>query len=146
MQVKCYLAQGADVDKSMMELMTLTDTRGSIALAALQNTNAGISLVKSNCALVFTGGRESITKFLYHQGGDTLIVGVRPFLASFARKHRILGKNETCVKIVSGRLYRQPPDGSEFFDLSGFIRTDSMQITMTPAELANSLWAAYGWG
>lgn len=145
MQVKCFFAEGVDVDRSMMELMSLTDNRGYTGLGALTNTNAGISLVKNRGALVMTGGRESITRFLFTQG-DTLIIGVRPFLVSFARKHRILGKNETCVKIVSGGGHRQPVDGSEFKDLSAFIRTNSQQLTMTPTELSHSLWAMYGWG
>ena len=146
MQVKCYFAEGVDVDKSMMELMVLTDSRGSTGLGALTNTNAGISLIKNRGALIMTGGRESITRFLYNQGNTTLIIGVRPFLVSFARKHRMLGKNETCVKLVSGGGHRQPADGSDFTDLSRLTRTNGQQLIMTPSELSHSLWATYGWG
>jgi len=146
MQVKCYLAQGDEVDKNMMELLALTDERGQNSLGGLANDIGNISLSKTRGALILTGGRESITRFLYNQGSFPLITGGRPFLVSFARKHRIFGKNETCVKIVSGTGHRQPTDGSEYQGINGLRMTRTMELLMTSSELSHSLWAMYGWG
>ena len=144
MQAKCYLAAGPDVDRTMMELLSLTRANGADSLGALSNDRAGISLSRNRVALVLVGGRDSIHNLLLYSGSYPLIVGTRPFNVCFARKHRVFGKNETCLKIVCGTGHRQPEDGSDFIALG--VKGTSQQLTVTPPELAHCLHFLYGWG
>jgi hypothetical protein len=144
MQVKCLLAQGAQTDMSMMDLLALTRNTGQTSLGGLINDFDKISMVKARSALVLVGGRESISRFFYNSGGMPRIVASRPVQVCFARKHRMFGKNETCLKIVCGGGFRQPPDGSEYINL--VIEGDGTQAIINPVELGHILYFAYGWG
>ena len=144
MQVKCYLAKGPELDQTMMELLAVARNEGQTSLGMLSNDMAGISLSRNREALVLVGGRDSIHNFLLFQGCYPPIFGTGPFLVSFARKHRVFGKNETCLKIVSGQGHRQPEDGSEFVALG--VKSTGRQLRVTPPELAHCLYFMYGWG
>lgn len=144
MQVKCYLATGPELNQTMMELLALTRNEGEESLTALHNTNAGISLSKNRQALILVGGRNSIHDFLMGQGAIPLILGTRPLRMSYARKHRIIGKNETCVKIVCGTGHYKPEDGSDYVDIP--FKGNGMEFVLTPTELAHCLYFIYGWG
>ncbi|HEY0457512.1 MAG TPA: hypothetical protein VGC97_00075 [Pyrinomonadaceae bacterium] len=66
MQAKCYLAKGPDVDRTMMELLSLARDSGENSLGGLANDRAGISLSRNREALILVGGRDSIFKFLLY--------------------------------------------------------------------------------
>ena len=117
MEAKCYLASGPDVDRTMMQLLSMARDNGTTSLTALYNDRSGISLSKNRTALVLVGGRDSIHKLLFWSGTELRIIGTAPWYVSFARKHRVFGKNETCLKIVCGPGHHQPEDGSEFVPL-----------------------------
>lgn len=141
MKVKCYLAEGNDADRNMMDLLRLTRSNGQQGLGGLVNGRDGISLAKNKGALVLVGGRESIMHSLIFSGGIPLITGGNPFRVTFARKHKVFGKNETCVKIVGSEGHPQPEDGSEYVALSG----QGPTITCTPVQLGWELNRLYGW-
>lgn len=144
MQAKCYLAQGPECDLTMMELLALTRNSGQTSLGGLSNDLAGISLSKSKVALILVGGRDSIHNFLLYNGAYPYITGTVPFRLCYARKHRVFGKNETCLKIVCGEGHRQPEDGSEFVTLG--VKGTGTKVLVTPPELAHILYFTYGWG
>lgn len=144
MEVKCYLAKGPELDQTMMNLLALTRKDGKQSLEELSNDRAGISLSRNREALILVGGRDSIHDFLLYGGCYPYIAGVGPFRVSFARKHRTLGKNETCVKLVCGPGHRQPEDGSSYVDLGA--KAAGRNIMLTPPELAHCLHFIYGWG
>ena len=144
MEAKCYLASGPDVDRTMMQLITLARDNGSTSLSALYNDMAGISLSKNRSTLVLVGGRDSIHNLLFWSGTTFSILGTCPWYVSFARKHKVFGKNETCLKIVCGPGHHQPEDGSEFVPLG--VKGTGMQMRLTPTELAHLLNRLYGWG
>jgi hypothetical protein len=145
MKAKCYLAKGPELDMTMMELLALArGDAGKDSLGSLSNDRAGISLSRNREALILVGGRDSIHDFLLYQGVYPQIIGAHPFLVSFARKHRVFGKNETCLKIVCGGGHHQPNDGSEFAALP--IKGRAERLTVTPPELAHCLHFMYGWG
>lgn len=144
MDVKCYLAKGNEAEMNMKDLLAVTRSNGYRGLGELSNDRSGISLVKDNAALILTGGRESISRFLYNSGAYPLIVGKPPFLLTYARKHRVFGKNETCLKLVCGNGHQQPEDGSEFVPLGQ--QSTGSQLTMTPPEFGHLLYFIYGWG
>lgn len=144
MEVKCYLAKGPELNRTMMELLSLTRNEGHNSLGALYTDQAGISLDKERSALILVGGRDSIHKFLMYTGPFPHIIGTRPFLLSFARKHRVFGKNETCLKIVCGSGHHKPEDGSDYVALG--LKGTSARLAVTPPELGHCLYFIYGWG
>ena len=144
MQAKCYLAQGPEVDLTMMELLSLARSNGQTSLGGLSNDMAGLSLTKNRVALVFAGGRDSIHNMLLFSGPYPPIFATTPFLLSYARKHRVFGKNETCLKIVCGQGHHQPDDGSEFVSIP--VKGGGTRLIVTPPELAHTLYFTYGWG
>lgn len=128
----------------MMELLSLARNSGETSLGVLANDMAGISLSKNRDSLIFVGGRDSIHNLLLFSGPYPPIFGTRPFKVCFARKHRVFGKNETCLKIVCGDGHRQPEDGSEFVSLGENAKSNNLMVT--PPELAHCLYFLYGWG
>ncbi len=149
MHVKCLLAEGQEANLSMMELMNMAHgSRGKRSLMELINEprEGVISLIKGAGALFITGGRDSIQSFLVNHAIGPDILGVRPLRVSFARKHRTLGKNETCVKLVSGMGHNTPEDGSQFQDLGFYNQSGAPLLRIRPMELNFALWKLYGWG
>ncbi len=151
MQVKCLLVVGNEARLSMAELMGLAHGhRGKQSFTELVNYDPGenaISLVEGAGALFMTGGRDSIQSFLVTQQSMRIgIVGLRPFRASFMRKKRTLGKNETCVKIVSGMGHNSPEDGTPYQDLGLYSASGGPFLRIQPMDLNHSLNALYGWG
>jgi hypothetical protein len=94
--------------------------------------------------MVIVGGRESIRNSLFNSGNTTHITGANPLRMCFARKHRVFGKNETCLKLVCGQGHQQPQDGSEFITLQ--TQNGAPQFLLSPTQLAHLLYSAYGWG
>jgi hypothetical protein len=144
MEAKCYLASGPELDRTMMQLLALARNEGKTSLSELYNDRAGISLSKNRQALILVGGRDSIHDLLLYSGTYPLILGARPFLLSFARKHRVFGKNETCLKVVCGTGHHKPEDGSEYVPLG--VKGNGTQLAVTPAELGHCIHFLYGWG
>lgn len=146
MEVKCYLTQGAETDRSMKDLLSLARNNGQTSLSSLINDRDVISLSKNRGGLVVVGGRESISQFFYFSGGMPYIVGSRPFLITTMRKHRIFGKNESCIKMVCGTGHPQPEDGSPYVTLDAKPGSGGTGLTMNPVEMGHFLYFQYGWG
>jgi hypothetical protein len=145
MEVKYYLAKGGEADQSMKHLLALARTQGANGISSLINDarNGNLSLTETKSALVIVGGRESIRRSLMNSGGYPTITGTAPLKFCFARKHRIFGKNETCLKVVAGQGHTQPEDGSEFMILD--TQSGGGQFSLTPPQFSVYLYSAYGW-
>lgn len=144
MKVKYYLAEGNESDRSMMELLSLARHNGQSGIGGLANFKGNISLSQNRGALIIVGGRESIVLSLTRQGVAPQIIGGSPFLFTFARKHKVFGKNETCLKIVSGRdNHPQPQDGDEYKEIPS---QGGINVSVTPPHLGIFVSSLYNWG
>ncbi len=144
MKVKYYLAEGNESDRSMMDLLSLARNNGQTGIGGLANFKGNISLSQNRGALVIVGGRDSIVLSLTRQGPAPQIIGGSPFLFTFARKHKVFGKNETCLKIVRGRAnHPQPQDGDEYKEIPS---QGGQSVAVTPPHLGIFVSSLYNWG
>ena len=153
MIVKCRLFGQIESDFPVNSLIALTRQFGKESLNELPTDNFidpnNITISKYE-ALVLVGGRQSIVQILQQAGDNLLIKGGPPFMIGFARKHHMFGKNETCVKIVSGRT-KLPEDGFKYENLAHFIQsvlwthavarggTVDSHVSVKPSDLAGAL-------
>ena len=153
MIVKCKVLGQIESNMSVNSVIAYTRQYGKESLQELLTDNIvdpnNITISKDD-ALVLVGGRQSIVQILQQAGDNLLIKGGPPFMIGFARKHHMFGKNETCVKIVSGRR-KLPEDGFKYENLAHFIQsvlwtgavaggvTVYGQVSVKPSDLAGAL-------
>ena len=154
MLVKCRVAGNLESDMSANWLMATTRQFGKETLEELRQDTMvdpdNITIQKDE-AMVLVGGRQSIMKLLQENGDNVIIKGSTPMMVGVFRKHHMFGKNETCVKIVSGRK-KLPEDGVKYEDLGNYVQSarfwmriegDSIsfpgQATVKPSDLALAL-------